>query len=535
MDYDWLLLTLGDTTWVLLAFALGFLVSLFGLPPMLGYLAAGFALQALSVQSSDVLHRLSDLGITLLLFTVGLKLNIRMLLKPQVWAVALTHMAAVVVVFGLAVFLVAGMGLSYFLGVDLATAFLIAFALSFSSTVFAVKSLQEKGDMNSRHGRIAIGILVMQDLVAVIFLAFSTAKLPSIWALTLIGLWPLRYVINKILEKSGHGELLILYGLVLAVGGSTLFSAVGVKDDLGPLVLGLLIANHPKAKEMANAMLSLKDLFLVGFFITIGLSGQLTTEAIIIALCLMPFIFLKTALFYRLLTYFKLRARVALLTSLNLNNYSEFGLIVAALGVSNGWLDSQWLVIMALALSFSFIIASPIIMKDNAIYAKHRPFWQRFQLQKRLPEDGPLDTKDASIAIFGMGRVGFRAYEFMCESYGQEVVGFDVDGDLVSRHQEAGRHVLMGDPSDPDFWGKLEKSRKFDLVMLALPTLQANLDALDQLRQISSTTKLTAIARYPDEEQVLKEAGADDVYDIYTEAGTGYAEHVLHEWQMVTR
>lgn len=535
MEYEWLLLVLGDTAWVVLAFALGFLVSQIGLPPMLGYLAAGFALQALSVENSDVLQRLADLGITLLLFTVGLKLNVRMLLMPQVWAVALLHMAVIVVVFGLMVFAVAGFGISYFLGVDLATSFLIAFALSFSSTVFAVKSLQEKGDMNSRHGRIAIGILVMQDLVAVIFLALSTGKLPSVWALGLVALWPLRHVICKILEKAGHGELLILYGLVLAIGSSTLFDAVGVKADLGPLIMGLVVASHPKAKEMATAMLSLKDLFLVGFFITIGLSGQLTTDAVIIALALLPFIFIKAALFYRLLMLFKLRARVGLLTSLNLNNYSEFGLIVAALAVSNNWLDAQWLVTMALALSFSFIVASPLIIKDNVLYAKFRQFLQRYQMQQKLPEDGPLNTRGATIAVFGMGRVGCRAYDYMRENFGEAVVGIDVDGDLVERHRQAGRHALFGDPSDPDFWEKLDGSTEFDLVMLALPTMQANIDALNQLRSISQNTKLAAIARYPDEEQALKDAGADDVYDIYTEAGTGYAEHVIHEWQMITR
>ncbi|MBE9535146.1 MAG: cation:proton antiporter, partial [Proteobacteria bacterium] len=260
MDFEWVAIALGDVAWISLAFLLGFLARLISLPPLVGFLATGFVLNYLGIASGEMLQKLADLGITLLLFTVGLKLNLKMLIRPQVWSVTALHISIIIALFGAAIFALALMGAPLFSGLDLKLSLMLAFALSFSSTVFVVKSLEEKGEMKSLHGRIAIGILVMQDLAAVIFLAASTGKLPSLWALLLFLLIPLRPLFHHLLQKTGHGELLILYGLVLALGGAELFELGGVKDDLGALVMGLLISTHPKSEEMAKSMLGFKDL-----------------------------------------------------------------------------------------------------------------------------------------------------------------------------------------------------------------------------------------------------------------------------------
>jgi len=526
MDFEWVAIALGDVTWISLAFFLGFLARLTGLPPLVGFLATGFVLNYLGVASGEVLQKLADLGITLLLFTVGLKLNLKVLIRPQVWSVTVLHISIIIALFGAAIFGLALMNAPLFSGLDLKLSLMVAFALSFSSTVFVVKSLEEKGEMKSLHGRIAIGILVMQDLAAVIFLAASTGKLPSPWALGLFLLIPLRPLFNYLLQKTGHGELLILYGLVLALGGAELFELGGVKDDLGALIMGVLISTHPKSNEMAKTMLGFKDLFLVGFFLTIGMSGQLSMEALIIGLLLVPFIFVKSALFFTLLTRFKLRARTSLLATLNLTNYSEFGLIVAAIGVTNGWLDADWLVVIAIALSLSFVIAAPLNNIDDKIYSQFRDFWMRFQRKQRLQDDRLLDTLGATIAIFGMGRVGSGAYDKMHELHGDTVIGIDFDAEIVKKHQSMGRNVIRGDPSDADFWDKISGDHRIKLVMLALPNLQANLDALQQLRGISFSGRIGAIARFPDEEKTLQQAGVSAVFNIYTEAGAGFADHV---------
>ncbi|NOR51412.1 MAG: potassium transporter Kef [Gammaproteobacteria bacterium] len=526
MDFQWVAIALGDVAWISLAFALGFLAKGISLPPLVGFLATGFILNYMGIASGEMLQKLADLGITLLLFTVGLKLNLRVLIRPQVWTVTVLHIATIIALFGAVIFVLALLNAPLFSGLDLQTSLMLAFALSFSSTVFVVKALEDKGEMRSLHGRIAIGILVMQDLAAVIFLAASTGKVPSLWALLLFFLIPLRPLFHHLLQKTGHGELMILYGLVLALGGAELFELVGVKDDLGALIMGVLLATHPKSKEMSKSMLGFKDLFLVGFFLSIGMSGELSLEALIIGMLFVPFIFAKSALFFVLMTRFRLRARTSLLATINLTNYSEFGLIVAALGVQNGWLDGEWLVVIAIALSLSFVVAAPLNNFDDKIYSRFRGFWMCFQRKKRLPDDTLLDTLGATIAIFGMGRVGAGSYDKMRELHGDTVVGIDFDSDLIKGHQAMGRKALHGDPSDADFWDQIEQNHTIELVMLALPNLQANLDALDQLRRISFSGRIAATARYPDEEERLRRSGATAVFNIYTEAGAGFAEHV---------
>ncbi|MCK4708111.1 MAG: cation:proton antiporter, partial [Gammaproteobacteria bacterium] len=168
MDFEWVAIALGDVSWISLAFILGFLVRLINLPPLVGFLATGFALNYMGFTSGETLQKLADLGITLLLFTVGLKLKLKVLIRPQVWSVTLIHISLTIIIFGSAIYALALMSVPLFSGLDLKLALLLAFALSFSSTVFVVKHLEQAGEMKSLHGRIAIGILVMQDLAAVI-------------------------------------------------------------------------------------------------------------------------------------------------------------------------------------------------------------------------------------------------------------------------------------------------------------------------------------------------------------------------------
>ena len=526
MDFQWIAIALGDVVWISLAFGLGLLVRQMGLPPLVGFLAAGFLLNYLGITGGEMLQKLADLGITLLLFAIGLKLNLKVLVRPQVWFVTVLHTSIIVALFGAVIFGLASIGLPLFSGLDLELSLMLAFALSFSSTVFVVKALEEKGEMKSLHGRIAIGILVMQDLAAVIFLAASGGRVPSLWALLLFLLIPLRPIFHFLLQKTGHGELLILYGLVLALGGAELFELVGIKDDVGALALGVLISTHPKSRELAKSLMGFKDLFLVGFFLSIGMSGQLSLETFVIGLLLVPFIFIKSALFFALLTRFKLRARTSLLATFSLTNYSEFGLIVAAIGVANGWIDSAWLVVISIALSLSFLVAASLSNRDNKIYSLYRNYWRKFQHKERLSDDTLLDTLGATIAIFGMGRVGSGAYDKMRERHGSTVVGVDFDAELVKRHQAMGRNVLHGDPSDADFWDKIVREHDIKLIMLALPNLKATQDALEQLCEISFQGRIAATARFPDEDVLLRQAGATDVFNIYTEAGAGFADHV---------
>ncbi len=529
MEFEWVAIGLGDVTWISLAFFLGFLAKQLGLPPLVGFLATGFILKSQGFDNDILLQKLADIGITLLLFTVGLKLNLQTLLRPQVWAVTGIHMTVVVAVFGLAIYGLALAGVTLFSSLDIQSALLLGFALSFSSTVFVVKVLEERGEMTSLHGRISIGILLMQDVAAVMFLVVSSGKVPSYWALSLLLLIPLRPLLQQILVRIGHGELLILYGLLLALGGAEIFESVGLKGDLGALIFGVVIASHPKSEEMAKAMLSFKDLFLLGFFLSIGVSSDLSLETFWIAVVITPLIFLKSALFYGLLTHYQLRARTSLLTTANLTNFSEFGLIVVAIGVANGWLQKDWLIVIAIALSLSFIIAAAVNAVSHNLYIRYISVWKRFQKNELIPDDKLLDLGGATIAIVGMGGVGTGAYDTMRERYAEAVIGVDIDPVTANNQRAIGRTVLRGDPSDSDFWDRVQASHTLELVMLTLPKSNTTLEVLERLREASFKGEVAAIARYSDEVQALEDAGAATVFNIYTESGVGFATHVSNE------
>ena len=140
--------------------------------------------------------------------------------------------------------------------------------MSFSSTVCVVKVLESSGDIKSRHGKLAVGILVVQDVVAVVFMVIATGQEPSVWALALFGLLFLRKPLSWFLEKVGHDELLPLAGFFLAFGGYELFYALGIKGDLGALVAGIILSGTYKSYELYRSLMSFKDLFLIGFFLS---------------------------------------------------------------------------------------------------------------------------------------------------------------------------------------------------------------------------------------------------------------------------
>ncbi len=516
-----------DFLWILFAFICGLGVKLISLPPLIGYLFAGFALHYAGVQPDDTLNNLADLGITLMLFTIGLKLEIKSLLKPEIWAGSLSHMGIWILVFiGISMGL-AALSLPFFTELDWKTAALLGFMLSFSSTVCVVKLLEDSGEMKTRHGKLAIGVLVMQDIVAVLFMALATGKQPSIWAVGLFGLIFLRPLFDKLLDKSGHGELLPLAGFFLALGGYELFQLVGIKGDLGALVLGALMSGSPKATELSKNLLNFKDLFLIGFFLSIGFTALPDVPMLLTALLIAVLLPIKFLLFFAIFTRLKLRGRTSYLSALALSNISEFGLIVAALAADAAWISESWLVIISLAVAISFVFTSTIYKSAHQIYVHYRDTIKRFESEERLREDAMEQPERAEILVIGLGRVGLGAYHALHNMAGERVWGMDADRSRISAMRKEGCNVFPGDGEDADFWEQIDL-KNVKLILLALPSIE---DSCNIVRQINNTNfkgKVAAIARYQDEHQQLLDVGIDKVFNFFTEAGIGFAEESLH-------
>ncbi|MBY6109856.1 MULTISPECIES: cation:proton antiporter family protein [Halomonas] len=533
-----------EPIFVLTAFVSGLAAMALRLPPLVGFLAGGFILNALGYDETPVLTLIAHLGVTLMLFTIGLKLNVKTLLRPDVWGGASLHMLASVVLFvGILAVLKAIVTLGWLTspngllaGLDLTTLLVLAFALSFSSTVFVVKVLEKRSETHAAYGRLAIGILIMQDLFAVIFLTASTGKLPSPWALGLFALLPLAPLLRRLLDRMGHGEMQMLCGVVMAlVLGYGLFEAVGVKGDLGALIIGMLLAPHPAAQTLSRSMFNIKELLLVGFFLSIGLTALPSWSLFGIALLLVALLPLKSLLYQLILMRFGMRHRTSVLATLSLSNYSEFGLIVGAIAVSSGWLAPQWLVVVSLAVALSFVVSAILNAVSEQFYRWLEPRLPPVDEASLSPSDRPIEVGDAEAVVLGMGRIGRSVYRRLTKEYGLKVLGVDSNPKSVKMLADKGFNIVEGDAVDSDFWDKMLMSSQVELVVLAMPHHAGNLFALKQLRSRHFPGKITAVVEYLEEIDTIRELGAHAVYHVYDEAGRALADSAAEEAGIISR
>lgn len=514
---------------LIVALLTGLLARVAGLPPMVGFLAAGFALtplqQFIPAMEEPNFQPLADVGITLLLFTIGLKLDLRILMRPFVWAATCLHMGLVIALMTLLLMGFKTLGWSILADLSMLQKITIGFALSFSSTVFAVKVLEGRGEMASLHGKTAIGILIMQDIFAVTYLSAMGDSLPSMLAPLLLLLIPARGLLLKLLKRCGHGELLVLAGLAIAYGGYGLFTAVGLKGDLGALFIGAVLAGSGKGNELAKSLLTIKDLLLIGFFLSIGQYGLPSGDAWLMAMLLAVFLLIKPILYFILLSRFHLRTQTAFFAALALNHYSEFGLIVMAIALQQGVLPGEWLVILAIALSFSFVISSLLNLYGDSLYVHLHKILSRWQTGSRVAEQQAIDIGTADILVMGMGRLGSGAYDYLRESYGDRVLGFEENEAKSVVHVKDGRRVLVGDASDRDLWQRLPQGQ-INKVILALSNHSETLLVTELLRECGFSGVIAAVAKFDDDLEELKAMGVI-AFNYYAEAGAGFAEHVV--------
>jgi len=175
-------------------------------------------------------------------------------------------------------------------------------------------------------------------------------------------------------------------------------------------------------------------LFLVGFFINIGLSGDPSINNFILGGLLAIFMVVKVILFFWLLNKTRLRSRTSFLCSLSLANYSEFGLIVGAIGVNNGWMSNEWLITIAIALAITFIISAPLNTAAHKLYSRYATSLRHWQTKQRLKDEQPVNIRGSSLLVFGMGRIGLGVYKDLNLFYPKQITGIDFHAQLHIEH-----------------------------------------------------------------------------------------------------
>ncbi len=505
-----------EIVWIASAYFAGLLASRLGLPPLVGYLVAGYGLNLAGVHAEALLGQLSHIGILLLLFTVGLKLKIGTIFRREVMGVGGLHLFVVAVFSGLWFFVEHQ---------HITGGLMLGVSLAFSSTVLAVKVLEDNRELESFHGRIVMGILILQDLIAVGLLAVAGAKTPSPWALGLLLLPLLRPLAAWLFEVTQASELRLLLGVLLAFAGGKLAQAVGVADDLGALLMGLLLAGHPDANDLGRKLWGLKEVLLVAFFLEIGLHGTPTAGELVTSLKLLLVLPLQGWLFFTLLLLTGLRARTAFVASLALMTYSEFALIATYPVIESGLLDRSWSAVLGFTVAASLAIAALLNRHSHHLFGSLEPWLVRFERRVPHPDQVPADFGNATWLVVGMGRTGRAAYETLARAR-HKVQGLDADPTRVSRLQAEGLRVVYGDSEDPELW-RQAVLENLSGIILALPDFNARCLSLRQLRSKGYTGRVGTTSFSPQEDPALYRAGADVVFHPFTEAGIELAERLL--------
>jgi predicted Kef-type K+ transport protein len=506
-----------ELLWVGTAYLAGLISSRLYLPPLVGYLVAGYALNFMGIQMDAILAHLADMGIELLLFTVGLKIKLRSLLRYEVLSVGGSHLLIVTAI---------SMFVYFGFGGQVAGGLVLGASLAFSSTVLAIKVLEDNGELSTLYGRDVLSILILQDIVAIGLLAVADGKSPTPWAFALLLIPFLRPLAYRLLNASRDDELKLLFGVLLALGGGILAEKVGISSDIGALLMGIMLAGHGDIEELSEKLWGLKELFLVAFFLQIGLTNLPSYDEVLQALTLTLLLPLQGGLFFVLFLLTGLRARTAFVSALALMTYSEFALITTNAVVDAQLLPPVWKSIIGLAVALSLAIAAPLNHFSHRLFSVLESFLIRFERKKERTDRLPSSIGGAEWLVVGMGRTGISAY-LAFHQQNIRVLGLDADPTVLEQLLADGRRVIYGDAEDTELWEKIPLA-KIKGIILTMPEFEVRTSSIKQLKNRQFTGHIGTVCFHDEEESKLYQLGATFVIHPLIEAGKQLAEQMLN-------
>lgn len=496
-----------------LAAIVSFIVHALKQPSVIGYIITGLLLGPLGLfhlRQDDALHALSQIGIALLLFLVGLELDMAGLKK-------LGRSALIAGILQIVLTGIAGLGLSLFLGFDILPSLYISLALTFSSTIIVVKLLSEKRDLQSLYGRIVVGILLTQDLVALLILVVLSSAGNS--ALSNLPLWQQagftivkavcvgliivllsKKVFPRVLRFIGKSdELLLVFSLGWALGLATLVSLpiMGFSLEMGGFVAGLALAGTAMHHEISARVRSIRDFFIIIFFVVLGssLSFAGLQTAIIPALALSIFVLLGNPFIVLvILGLLGYKPRTGFMASVTVGQVSEFGLILVALGVKVGHLDHSIVSLVTLVSLITVGFSSYLIMHAEKIYMTFvRPLsW--FDFHKGSAETHVKEIKfENHVILIGVHRLGSNIAESLIKQK-QDFVVVDFNPEVSERFAKRGVPAICGDMTDP-YIQELAGLERAKLVISTLPQLSDTLAVVESVKKQKKKIRIIVTAQ----------------------------------------
>jgi len=455
---------------LVIATVLGMLGLLLRQPLIVAFLLAGVITGPFGfgiIKSYESVELLGHIGISLLLFVVGLRLDLHLI--RTIGPVALATGGGQIfftVLFGFII--------TWVMDLPLVSAMYVSVAMAFSSTIIIVKLLSDKKEIDALHGRIAMGFLIVQDIAAILALIFLTAlgggaagDEKAVWEIVwimgkgiaflgFIGLL-MRYVLPGMTSMLGRNrELLLLFAVAWAIFLGALGDYLGFSKEVGAFLGGISLASTPYRDSIGSQLVSLRDFLLLFFFIDLGsrlefsaVGPQLGKAAVLSLFVLIgnPIIVMS------IIGYMGYRRRTGLLAGLTVAQISEFSLIIAALGLGLGHITGDTMSLITLIAVITIFVSTYMILNSDTLYralASTIKIFERKSPYREIETAGACDLTDIDLILVGLGTHGSAvAYDLM--KRGKKILGVDFDPQVLNSWDSRGMSVMFGDAGDPEF------------------------------------------------------------------------------------
>ncbi len=460
--------------------ALLLLIAAFGIvglvlrqPLIVAFIAAGIVAggDALGlIRSTEQIDLLAEIGVAVLLFLVGLKLDVQ-IIRSLGKVAAATGLGQVMFTAGI------GFIICLLLAIDAVTSAYVAVALTFSSTIIVVKLLSDKRELETLHGRIALGFLIVQDIVVVAAMVTISALgaggddqvsrigpfvfvAGSIGMLVLVGVF-VRYLAEPLLRVTSRSpELLVTFSLAWAVLFAATTDWLGFGKELGGLLAGVALASTTYREAIATRLVSLRDFLLLFFFVALGsrldlgVLGQQVPAALVLSL----FVLIGNPLIVMaIMGVMGYRKRTGFLAGLTVAQISEFSLVFIAMGLALGHVQPEAVGLVTLVGLVTITLSTYMILYSGRLYRLVEPWLSIFERRSPVPElggDAP-SNRAADVILFGLGRYGQAMLDIL-EARGIRVLGIDNDPEAVLRSREDREGAaIYGDAEDAEFLATL--------------------------------------------------------------------------------
>jgi Kef-type K+ transport system membrane component KefB len=513
--------------------AIGLLAVRFRQPLILVYMVVGIVTGPMVlgwITMRDPLELLAQIGVAVLLFTVGLKLDLNLVrrLGPVALATGLGQLLFTILF---------GYLLGIALGMDQLKALYVAIALTFSSTIIIIKLLSDKRELDSLHGRIAVGFLIVQDIAVVVaMMVMSTLNMAGnggvLETLTMISLKLvttgivlaiiMRYVLPQLISLVARSqELMLLFAISWGVALATLGETIGFSKEVGAFLAGFSLASSPYRDAMSSRLNPVRDFLLLFFFLDLGarlefhtIDGQIGDAILLSAFVLIgnPLIVLA------IMGYMGYRKRTGFMAGLTVAQISEFSIVFIAMGVSLGHIGDDALGLVTLIGLLTISICTYMVLHAQTLYEHIKPWLLRFERKIPFREQVSLDldATDPEVIIIGLGRYGGQLAQRLRQQ-GVHVLGVDFDPERVRELHRGGLPMVFGDVESTELLDALPLDKACCLVS-TLPDTAINLALIDNLHQHSYSGLIAAVAHAQSDANTLMQAGVSTVFLPYADA-----------------